>query len=446
MFQQLSNRLQEAFQQLRGLDQLTESNLDTVIKEVRYALIEADVALEVVDDLMPKIKAEALGKKVIRTLNPQQAFIKIVHDFLSQIMGATLCPINTHTTPPAVILVAGLQGSGKTTSVVKIAKKLKNEEKKKVLVVSTDIYRPAAIDQLETLAKQHNIDFFPSTPDESPKAIADKALKYAKRQLYDALLIDTAGRLHIDQTMMAEIKSIHQSTHPQETLLVIDSMLGQDAANVAREFNETLALTGVMLTKVDGDSRGGAALSVQQVTGRPIKLMGTGERIDDIELFHPERIASRILDMGDILTLVEEAEKHIDKEKSKKLLKKIKKNKGFSLNDFKEQILEMEKMGGIEGILSKMPGMGKIPPAMKSAIAGNQQFKQIIVMIDSMTMEEREFPNKINGSRKKRIAKGSGTSVQAINQMLKQFMQMQKMMKKGAMTHMLRMMGGKFPL
>ncbi len=446
MFQQLSSRLQEAFQHLRGLDQLSEDNLEGVIKELRYALIEADVALEVIEDLIPKIKIEALGQKVVRTLNPEQAFIKIVHNYLTKIMGSSLSPINIRTTPPAAILVAGLQGSGKTTSVIKLAKQLKQQDKKKVLVASADIYRPAAIDQLETLAQQHSIDFFPSSNNESPEVIASKALKHAKAQLYDVFILDTAGRLHIDDTMMQEIKTVHQCINPSETLLVIDSMLGQDAANVAREFDKALALTGVMLTKIDGDSRGGAALSVSQVTGKPIKLMGTGESIDAIELFHPERIASRILDMGDILTLVEEAEKRIDKEKSEKLLKKIKKNKGFTLNDFKDQILEMEKMGGIEGILSKMPGMGKIPPAMKNAIAGNQQFKQVVVMIDSMTLEEREFPNKINGSRKKRIAKGSGTSVQSINQMLKQFMQMQKMMKKGAMSHMMRMMGGKFPL
>ena len=447
MFQHLSNKLQDTFKHLRGLDELKESNLQSVIKEIRYALIEADVSIEVVEAILPQIKTQALGQKVIRHINPEQAFIKIVHQALTDIMGNQQQGLALNTTPPATILVAGLQGSGKTTTVAKIALMLKNQ-KKKVLIVSTDTHRPAAIDQLASLAEKSALDFFPSTPDESPKDITRKAVEFAKKQLFDVLIIDTAGRLHIDETMMTEVKTVHSTAKPSETLLVIDSMLGQEAASVAKHFDHALALTGVVLTKIDGDSRGGAALSVRHVTGKPIKLMGTGESIDAIESFHPERVASRILDMGDILTLVEEAEQKIDKEKSARLLKKIKKNKGFSLNDFRDQILEMEKMGGLEGILNKLPGMGKIPPAMKNAVMNNNQFKKTVVMIDSMTFEEREFPNKINGSRKKRIASGSGTTVQEINQMLKQFMQMQKMMKKGTMNHLMRMMpnmGGKMP-
>ncbi len=447
MFEQLTEKLDHAFKSLRGKAHISKSNIADALKTIRHALIEADVALEVIDDILENIEQKAMGQAVIGSLNPGEAFTKIVYDYLVELMGSTSETLNFRTQPPAVILVAGLQGAGKTTTVGKLAKWLKDNHKKSVLLASTDVYRPAAIDQLKTLAEQVNADFFPSSPSDKPQQIAMNTLKHAKMQLHDILIIDTAGRLHIDETMMSEVKNLHKALNPTETLFVVDSMTGQDAANTAKAFHQQLPLTGVILTKTDGDARGGAALSVRHITGKPIKFMGAGEKLDALEAFHPDRVASRILGMGDVLTLVEEVQQKMDHKKSEKLANKLKKQKGFDLEDFREQLVELQNIGGMSNIIGKLPGMAKLPPAIKNSV-DDSAFKRISVMIDSMTMKERRFPNIINGSRKKRIATGSGATVPELNRLLKQHQQMSKMMKKMSGGNMMRMMSqlkGKLP-
>lgn len=445
MFDNLTDRLTRAFKNLRGQGRLTEDNIQQTLREVRLSLIEADVALPVIKELIEQIKQKALGQEVLVHLNPDQAFIKIVHDELIHLMGDERAELNFKTQPPAVFLMAGLQGSGKTTSSAKLARFLKETENKKVMLASTDIYRPAAIQQLKMLAEQVGVHFFASTPNEQPLSIAQKALDSAKKQYMDVLIIDTAGRLHVDSEMMHEIKTLHQALDPAETLFVVDSMTGQDAANTAKAFHDTLPLTGVILTKTDGDARGGAALSVKQITGKPIKFIGSGEKVEALEPFHPERIASRILGMGDILTLIEEVERKADKEASEKLTKKLKKGKSFDLEDFKLQLLQMNNMGGISGMMSKLPGMSQLPQHALNQ-ANDKALAQTIAIINSMTPKERRVPKIIIGSRKKRVALGSGTQIQDVNRLLKQFEQMQKMMKKftkpGGLQKMMRGLGG----
>lgn len=445
MFENLTERLTRTFKNLSGQGRLTEENIQQVLREVRLSLLEADVALPVVKEFIEHIKQKALGQDVLLNLKPEQALVKIVNDELIEIMGKTRVEFNFKTQPPAVCLLAGLQGSGKTTSAAKLARYLKETEKKKVMLVSVDVYRPAAIHQLKVLAESLDVAFFPSHAEEKPLTIVNNALDSAKKQFMDVLIIDTAGRLHIDDEMMQEIKLLHQATKPVETLFVVDSMTGQDAANTAKAFHEALPLTGVILTKTDGDARGGAALSVKHITGQPIKFIGTGEKIDALEPFHPERIASRILGMGDILSLIEEVERKADKKASEKLVKKIKKGNGFDLDDFKQQLLQMNSMGGIASMVNKLPGMNQLS-AQNMGQANEKAMAQTIAIINSMTMKERRIPKIIIGSRKKRIAEGSGTQIQDVNRLLKQFNQMQKMMKKfskpGAMKQMMRGLGG----
>jgi signal recognition particle subunit SRP54 len=445
MFDNLTERLTRTFKNLRGQGRLSDENIQHALREVRLSLIEADVSLPVIKEFIEQVKQKALGQEVLTSLNPDQAFIKIVHDELIQVMGSERVELNFKTQPPAIILMAGLQGSGKTTSAAKLARYLQETEKKKVMLVSADVYRPAAIQQLKVLAEQIGAAFVPSQSTEQPIEIAKRALELAKKQFMDVLIIDTAGRLHIDTEMMNEIKSIHQVINPIETLFVVDSMTGQDAANTAKAFHEALPLTGVILTKTDGDARGGAALSVKQITGQPIKFLGSGEKIDALEPFHPERIASRILGMGDILTLIEEVERKADKEAGEKLAKKLSKGKSFDLEDFKQQLLQMNNMGGITGMMSKLPGMSQLPAQAMQQV-NEKSMAQTVAIINSMTPKERRVPKIIIGSRKKRIAMGSGTQIQDVNKLLKQFEQMQKMMKKfskpGGMQKMMRGIGG----
>ncbi len=446
MFENLGDRLQGTFKKLRGQGKLTEDNIQEAMREVRMALLEADVALPVVKTFIARVQEKAIGQEVIGSLTPGQAVIKIVNDELVHLMGETNDQLNLAARPPVVILVAGLQGAGKTTTVAKLSLFLKQREKKKVMVTSADVYRPAAIEQLKTLSKQVDAVFFPSTTDSKPVDIAVNAIDAAKKQGCDVVIIDTAGRLHVDEEMMNEIKEVHAAINPVETLFVADSMTGQDAVNTSKAFNEALPLTGIILTKTDGDARGGAALSIREVTGKPIKFLGTGEKMDALEAFHPDRLASRILGMGDVMTLVEDAHQKIDHDKAAKLASKLKKGKGFDLEDFREQLLQIEKMGGMGSMLDKLPGMGNLPSNVKEQIEGNPQ-KHLVAIINSMTPNERAHPAIIRASRKKRIASGSGTSVQEINRMLKQFTQMQKMMKKmgkgkRAMQGLMQGMGG----
>ena len=411
------------------------------------ALLEADVALEVVRNFIKKVKEKAVGLEVSKSLSPGQEFIKIVQKELEEVMGESNESLNLSTQPPAVILMAGLQGAGKTTTAAKLASFIEKNDKKKVLLVSTDIYRPAAIKQLETLANEIKVDFFSSSINESPIDITRKAIKQAKLKFYDVLIIDTAGRLHVDEDMMSEISLIHKESNPIETLFVVDSMTGQDAANTAKAFNDLLPLSGVILTKIDGDTRGGAALSVKEITGKPIKFLGVSEKINGLEPFYPDRIASRILGMGDVLSLIEDIEKNVDKDKASKLAKKIKSKKSFDLDDFVEQLGQMKKMGGMTGMLSKLPGAANMPDHVKDQVDDNT-FIKMEVIISSMTKKERQKPEIIKGSRKKRIAVGSGTSVQDVNKLLKQFTQMQKMMKKmqsGGIRNMMKSMKGMMP-
>lgn len=444
MFENLTERLTRTFKSLSGQSRFTEENMQQALREVRLSLLEADVSLPVIKEFIEQIKLKATGQDVNKDLKPEQALIKLVNDELVHILGDERSELNLKTQPPAVILMAGLQGSGKTTSSAKLARYLKDTDKLKIMLVSVDVYRPAAIEQLRLLAAQLDVMFFPATADEKPLDIAANALALAKKQYMDVVIFDTAGRLHIDNDMMSEIQALHQAVKPVETLFVVDSMTGQDAANTAKAFHDALPLTGVILTKTDGDARGGAALSVKKITGQPIKFLGHGEKIDALEPFHPDRIASRILGMGDILSLIEEVERKADKQAHEKLAKKLKKGNGFDLEDFKQQLLQMNNMGGITGMMSKLPGMSQLPQQAMSHI-NDKAMGQTIAIINSMTPKERRIPKLIVGSRKKRIAQGSGTLIQDVNRLLKQYEQMQKMMKKftrpGGMKQMMRGMG-----
>ena len=449
MFENLTDRLGSSLKNLAGQGSLTEDNIRDTLREVRKALLEADVALPVVKEFVEQVKEKALGQDVLQSLNPGQAFVKIVNDELVHTMGDANDALDLAAKPPAIILMAGLQGAGKTTSVAKLARFLQEREKKKVMVVSADVYRPAAIEQLKTLAGEVETNFFPSTGDQDPVDIANAALDEARRRYMDVLIVDTAGRLHVDEDMMSEIKRLHGAISPVETLFVVDAMTGQDAANTAQAFNEALPLTGVILTKADGDSRGGAALSVRQLTGKPIKFIGMGEKTDALEPFHPDRIASRILGMGDVLSLVEEAERKLDKKKAEKIAKKFKKGKAMDFEDLKDQFQQMRNMGGMAGLLDKLPGMGGMMQAAQDP-AALKQMKHMEALIDSMTIKERRNPDLIKGSRKKRIAMGAGLEIQDLNRLMKQQKMMAKMMKKmrtkGGMKNMMRglegMMGG----
>lgn len=445
MFDNLTERLNRTLKNISGKGRITEDNIKDTLREVRTALLEADVALAVVKSFTQKVKEKALGQEVSLSLTPGQEFIKTVYAQLVETMGGETAELNLATQPPAVILLAGLQGAGKTTSAAKLALYIKERLKKKVLMVSVDTYRPAAIDQLLTLAKEINVDAFPSDPKSTPEAIAVAALAEAKARFYDVLIVDTAGRLAVDEVMMDEVKKLHSVVSPIETLFVVDAMTGQDAANTAKAFAEALPLTGVILTKADGDARGGAALSVREITGKPIKFIGMGEKVAALEPFHPDRIASRILDMGDLLSLIEQLQRNTDVEKAKKMAEKIKKGKGFTFDDFLSQLQEMKKMGGLTGLMDKLPGMGNLSEQIKSKV-NDKQLLHMEAIICSMTKKERRKPEIIKGSRKRRIAAGAGVQIQEVNQLLKQFEMMQKMMKKmgsGGMRNMMRgMMGG----
>jgi len=448
MFESLTQRLSGTIERLRGRGRLTEENIREATREVRIALLEADVALPVVQALIERIKVRAVGQEVIKSLTPGQALIKVVRDELTAVMGSAASDLNLNVPAPAVILMAGLQGAGKTTTVGKLAKHLKEKRKKKVMVVSADVYRPAAIEQLKTLAQQVDVLFFPSDPSQKPEAIVKAAIDDAKKSYVDVLIVDTAGRLAIDEAMMAEIKVLHAAVNPVETLFVVDSMTGQDAATTAKAFSEALPLTGVVLTKTDGDARGGAALSVRYITGRPIKFIGVGEKPDGLDVFHPDRVASRILDMGDVLSLVEQVEQQVDKDKAAKLAEKVVKGKKFDLNDMKDQLEQMQNMGGLHGLMDKLPGMGQIPDAVKGQLTG-KEVPRMIAIINSMTRKERRNPALLNGSRRARIARGSGLTPADVNKLMKQYQQMEKMMSKlsaggmkGLMRGMKGMMGG----
>ncbi|MDX2424461.1 MAG: signal recognition particle protein [Amphritea sp.] len=451
MFENLTDRLAKTLKAVTGQAKLTEDNIQGTLREVRMALLEADVALPVVKAFINNVKERAVGTEVSKSLSPGQVFVKIVQQELEKVMGEANEGLNLAVQPPAVVMMAGLQGAGKTTSVAKLSRFLREREKKKVLVVSADVYRPAAIKQLETLAAEVEVDFFPSDIQQKPIDIVNAAIHHAKIKHFDVLIVDTAGRLHVDSDMMDEIKALHAAVKPIETLFVVDAMTGQDAANTAKAFNDVLPLTGVILTKTDGDARGGAALSVRHITGKPIKFLGVGEKVDALEPFHPDRIASRILGMGDVLSLIEEVEQKVDKEKAERLAKKVQKGKGFDLEDFRDQLEQMNNMGGMASLMDKLPGMGQMGGAMQGAdLSGAEKgFKQFESIINSMTPHERKRPDVISGSRKKRIAMGSGTQIQDVNRLLKQHKQMAKLMKKfsskGGMAKMMRGMKGMMP-
>ncbi len=447
MFENLSDRLSASLKKISGKASLTEDNIQETLREVRMALLEADVALPVVKIFVDGVKQRALGQEVSSSLNPGQQFLKIVQAELEHVMGDSNEELNLAAKPPAVVLMAGLQGAGKTTSVAKLAKYLKERQKKKVMVVSADVYRPAAIKQLETLAGEVEAEYFPSTAEQKPVDIVRNAVQAAKTKFVDVLLVDTAGRLHIDDALMTEIQQIHKAVDPVETLFVIDAMIGQDAVTTAQAFNEALPLTGVILTKVDGDARGGAALSVRQITGKPIKFLGVGEKTDALEPFHPERIASRILGMGDVMSLIEEVERTVDRKKAEKLANKVVKGKKFDLEDLRDQLQQMKNMGGFSSLLDKLPGMGNMSQMVEQANMGGQ-FGKMEAIINSMTPAERRNPDILNGSRKRRITMGSGTTLQDLNRLLKQHKQMGKMMKKmkgKGMQQMMRGMAGNLP-
>ncbi len=449
MFESLTQRLSGTIERLRGRGRLSEENIRESLREVRIALLEADVALPVVQALIERIKVRAVGQEVLKSLTPGQVLIKIVRDEMTAVMGAQASDLNLNVPAPAVILMAGLQGAGKTTTVAKLAKHLKDKRKKKVMVVSADVYRPAAIEQLKTLAQQVDVMFFPSQADQKPEAIVRAAIDDARKSFADVLIVDTAGRLAIDEAMMDEIKVLHAAVKPVETLFVVDSMTGQDAAVTAKAFGEALPLTGVVLTKTDGDARGGAALSVRYVTGKPIKFIGVSEKPDGLDVFHPDRVASRILDMGDVLSLVEQVEHQVDQDKAAKLAAKVAKGKKFDLNDMKDQLEQMQSMGGISGLMDKLPGMGQVPDSVKAQVTG-REVPRLVAIINSMTKKERRNPALLNGSRRKRIAAGSGMTPADVNKLMKQYQQMEKMMGKlgrGGMKGMMRgmkgMMGGR---
>jgi len=447
MLENLSGRLQGVIKSLRGQARLTEDNISDAMREVRMALLEADVALPVVKDFIAQVKARAQGREVLQSLTPGQAVIQVVHEELTKLMGEQNAGLNLAAVPPAIILMAGLQGSGKTTTSGKLAKILK-EQKKKVLLVSADVYRPAAIEQLKTLARNLDVECFDSNATQKPHDIAVAALDHAKRHFHDVMIFDTAGRLGIDEAMMAEIKDLHTLLNPIETLFVVDAMQGQDAVNTARAFGETLPLTGIVLTKMDGDSRGGAALSVRHVTGKPIKFIGVSEKVDGLEPFHPERMASRVLGMGDVLSLIEQAQKNVDMDEAKKFADKIKSGKSFDLDDFKAQMTQMRNMGGMAALMDKMPAQMAGMAGQMSGDAGDKAIRRIEGIINSMTPLERRKPELIKATRKRRIAAGSGVQVQEVNRLLNQFEEAQKMMKmlsKGGMGKMMRAMQGRFP-
>lgn len=447
MFEQLSERLSRTVQRLKGAGRLTEDNISDALREVRMALLEADVALPVVREFIARVRERAVGREVASSLTPGQALVGVVRDELVTVMGAESEGLDLNRPRPIVILLAGLQGSGKTTTAAKIARHLMERDRLKVLAVSCDVYRPAAIDQLQRLSGQVGADFHACATGDKPEKIAARALEQARKGFHDVLLVDTAGRLHVDQAMMDEIRRLHEVLDPAETLFVVDAMAGQDAVNTAKAFHEALPLTGVVLTKTDGDARGGAALSVRHVTGAPIKFLGTGEKTDGLEAFHPDRVASRILGMGDVLSLVEDAQREVDTEKAQRLARKVQKGRGFDLTDLRDQLQQMRGMGGMAGLLEKLPGAGQIPQAAKAQM-DDGQLKRMIAIIDSMTPHERRFPTVIKGSRKRRIAGGSGTQVQEVNRLLKQHQQMAKMMKKfgkGGMGRMMKRLKGRMP-
>ncbi len=447
MFEQLSGRLRETLKKVRGQGRLTEANVAQAMRDVRIALLEADVSLPVVKTFVERVRARSLGAEVTESLTPGQMVVKIVHDELVTIMGEPSDSINLAARPPAVVLMAGLQGAGKTTTAAKLAHWLKSRDARKILLATTDVYRPAAIEQLATLAETVGVECFPADPEQDPVSIARGAVEHARRTGVEVVLLDSAGRLHIDEQMMAEIRAIHAAVEPVETLFVVDSMTGQDAVNSATAFNDVLPLTGVILTKTDGDARGGAALSIRQVTGKPIKFVGAGEKIDALEAFYPDRIASRMLGMGDVLTLVEQVQEKVDRVKAQKLAKKINKGGGCDLEDLRDQIMQMQNMGGVSSLIEKLPGMSDLPGHLTSQI-DDRQFRHTVAIINSMTPRERANPGIIRGARKRRIAAGSGTQVQEVNRLLKQFTQMQKMMKKmrkGGMNNLLKGMRGRLP-
>ncbi|TDT38485.1 signal recognition particle subunit FFH/SRP54 (srp54) [Halospina denitrificans] len=448
MFDNLTDRLSGSLRKISGQAKLTENNISETLREVRMALLEADVALPVVKAFVENVRQKAVGQEVMRSLSPGQAFIKIVQSELEAVMGAAE-PLELSGKPPAVIMMAGLQGAGKTTSVAKLARYLKEREKKSVMVVSADVYRPAAINQLETLAGEVDASFYPSSTDQDPVTIANNAVDDARRRFIDVVIVDTAGRMHVDEGMMDEIGRLNKAVSPNETLFVVDAMSGQDAANTAKAFSDALPLSGVILTKADGDARGGAALSVRHITGRPIKFLGVGEKTDALEVFHSDRIASRILGMGDVLSLIEDAEQKVDQKKAQRLTKKIKKGKKFDLEDFRDQLQQMKNMGGMGAMLEKLPGMGQYQEMAEKQM-NDKSFGRMEAIISAMTPHERRYPDVISSSRKRRIANGSGVQMQEVNRLLKQHKQMQKMMKKmgskGGMANMMRgmqgMMGG----
>jgi len=448
VFDKLSERFQGVIEGLRGRGRLTEENIADTLRQVRMALLEADVALPVVKTFIEAVKARVIGQEIEKSLTPGQSLIRSIHDELIALLGEGVRPLNLRAQPPVVVLLAGLQGAGKTTTAGKLAKWLKESERKRVLVASTDVYRPAAILQLERLAQQLEVGFFPSDPKQKPVDLASAALVEARKSLYDVLIVDTAGRLHIDDEMMQEVRAISGAVNPLETLFVVDSMAGQDAVNAARAFGTALELTGVILTKADGDARGGAALSVRHVTGKPILFLGVGEKTEALEPFHPERIASRILGMGDVLSLVEDVTRKVDREQAEKLAQKLKKGKEFDLNDLHDQLGQVQKMGGLATLMDKLPAnlVGKAPP--QAAEGGEREIKRQIAIIRSMTPGERRYPKTIDASRKRRIAAGSGVHVSEINRLLKNFIQMQKMMKsmsKGGLSKLMRAFGGRMP-
>ena len=449
MFDNLSERLTQATRNLTGKGRLSESNIKDTLRQVRLALLEADVALPVVKGFIERIRQRALGEEVGKSLTPGQALIKIIHAELVTVLGSDTRPLDLRAQPPVVIFLAGLQGAGKTTTAAKLARHLIAKEKKNVMLVSVDVHRPAAILQLQTLAGEVGANFCASSADENPEVIIERAIDHSRREHQDVLIVDTAGRLHVDDDMMAEVRRSHELAAPHETLFVVDSMAGQDAVNSARAFDEALPLTGVILTKADGDAKGGVALSVTEVTGKPIRFVGVGEKTDALEVFHPERIASRILGMGDVLTLVEEIEEKVNREKTEKLAKKLKKGRGFDLSDLKDQLEQMTNMGGMAAMLDKLPLPGNVDSAALQNAANDKQFAQQIGIINSMTPQERRFPKTINGSRKKRIARGAGLQIQDVNRLLKQHQQMERMMKKmskGGMKNLMRgMPGGGMP-
>ena len=448
MFENLTARLSKTLSQLRGRGRLTESNVNDALREVRMALLEADVALPVVRAFVERVRARAVGRDVLESLSPGQEVIRIVRDELTAIMGQANEALELRVAPPAVVLVAGLQGAGKTTTVAKLARWLKDNGTRSVLVASCDVHRPAAIKQLETLAAEVGVEFHPSDPSQDPVDIANAAVAEARRRFHDVVILDTAGRLHVDEEMMREVRRVHAAASPVETLFVVDSMSGQDAATVAKAFDEALPLTGIVLTKADGDARGGAALSVREVTGKPLKFIGVGEKTDALQAFHPERMASRILGMGDVLSLIEEAEHKVDRDKAEKLARKLTKGKGFDLEDFAEQLEQMRGMGGMSALLDKLPGGAALPPGA-DALMGDRELRRMHAIIGSMTRQERLHPGIIKGSRKRRIAAGSGNQVQDVNRLLKQFNQMQKMMKrmkkKGGLARLMQDLKGRMP-